>query len=115
MGEHSSQLIGILPFANAAVVWSLIGIVLLGLMLLIWLMPRLLVRIPIWLLTHTIYRLRFMGVQNVPEKGGALVVCNHVTDLDWRSGALATASCCVMMELFSMTVRHRDCPKIAFS
>ncbi len=41
-----------------------------------------LVRLPIWILTHTIYRARAHGVQNVPETGPALLVSNHVSYLD---------------------------------
>ena len=41
-----------------------------------------LVRLPLWLLTHTIYRLRSHGAENVPGTGPALLVCNHVTYLD---------------------------------
>jgi len=36
-----------------------------------------------WLVTHTIYRLRVYGKENVPARGPALLVCNHVTRLDW--------------------------------
>jgi acyl-[acyl-carrier-protein]-phospholipid O-acyltransferase/long-chain-fatty-acid--[acyl-carrier-protein] ligase len=44
---------------------------------------RLLVRAVLWLLTHTFYRLRRYGLENVPATGPALLVSNHVTYLDW--------------------------------
>lgn len=41
-----------------------------------------LVRLPLWILTHTLYRLRVHGAENVPEQGPALLVCNHVSHID---------------------------------
>src|SRR5262245_27231216 len=45
--------------------------------------PILLVRIPLWILCHTIYRLRTFGREHVPRTGPALLVCNHVSYLDF--------------------------------
>jgi acyl-[acyl-carrier-protein]-phospholipid O-acyltransferase/long-chain-fatty-acid--[acyl-carrier-protein] ligase len=45
--------------------------------------PVLLVRFPLWVLTHTIYRVRVLGKENVPAIGPALLVCNHVSYFDW--------------------------------
>ncbi len=46
------------------------------------LVPDSLVRFLLWLLTKTIYRLQIMGRDHIPEKGGALFVCNHVSFVD---------------------------------
>jgi len=35
-----------------------------------------------WLLTHTFYRVRTKGLENIPETGGCILVCNHVTYAD---------------------------------
>jgi len=35
-----------------------------------------------WVLVNTLYRVRVDGVQNVPEEGAALLVCNHVSFMD---------------------------------
>lgn len=43
----------------------------------------LLVRVPLWLLRHTIYRLRVHGADNIPATGPALLVANHVSYIDW--------------------------------
>ncbi len=40
------------------------------------------VRFVAWGLAHTFYRLKVRGVPNVPAKGGALLVANHVTFVD---------------------------------
>ncbi|HEY3760185.1 MAG TPA: MFS transporter [Verrucomicrobiae bacterium] len=46
------------------------------------LVPDSLVRFLLWLLTKTFYRIRVEGRDNIPEKGGALFVCNHVSFVD---------------------------------
>ncbi len=40
------------------------------------------VRFLLWLLTHTFYRIRVSGVENVPNRGPALLVSNHVSYID---------------------------------
>jgi acyl-[acyl-carrier-protein]-phospholipid O-acyltransferase / long-chain-fatty-acid--[acyl-carrier-protein] ligase len=44
--------------------------------------PEFLVRFSLWLLTHTIYRIRIEGQEHVPSRGPALLVCNHVSHVD---------------------------------
>lgn len=44
--------------------------------------PEFLVRFSLWLLTHTIYRIRIVGQENVPSRGPALLVCNHLSHVD---------------------------------
>ena len=46
------------------------------------LLPDALVRFILWIVTRTIYRIRVEGRDNIPEKGGALFVCNHVSFVD---------------------------------
>jgi acyl-[acyl-carrier-protein]-phospholipid O-acyltransferase/long-chain-fatty-acid--[acyl-carrier-protein] ligase len=46
------------------------------------LMPDSLVRLLLWFATKSIYRIRVEGRDNIPEKGGALFVCNHVSFVD---------------------------------
>lgn len=46
------------------------------------LLPDSLLRLLVWFLTHTLYRIRVDGRDNIPEKGGALFVCNHVSLVD---------------------------------
>src|SRR5262249_4485111 len=54
-----------------------------ALILLFWWKPILLARIPVWFISHTLYRVRVVGRENVPKKGAALLVCNHVSYLDF--------------------------------
>ncbi len=44
--------------------------------------PEFAMRFLIWLLTHTMYRVKHTGLENIPENGGALLVCNHVSFVD---------------------------------
>jgi acyl-[acyl-carrier-protein]-phospholipid O-acyltransferase/long-chain-fatty-acid--[acyl-carrier-protein] ligase len=53
------------------------------------LVPQAFVRLVLFLFTHTIYRMRVDGRDHVPEKGGALLVPNHVSFVD---GLLVIAS-----------------------
>src|SRR5580692_1002880 len=40
------------------------------------------IRMIVWLLTHTLYRLRVVGRDNFPRTGGALLVSNHMSLVD---------------------------------
>jgi acyl-[acyl-carrier-protein]-phospholipid O-acyltransferase/long-chain-fatty-acid--[acyl-carrier-protein] ligase len=53
------------------------------------LLPDSLIRFLLWCMTHSFYRIRIEGRDNIPEKGGALFVCNHVSFMD---GPLLMAS-----------------------
>jgi acyl-[acyl-carrier-protein]-phospholipid O-acyltransferase/long-chain-fatty-acid--[acyl-carrier-protein] ligase len=52
------------------------------------LLPDFLLRFILWLGTHSIYRVRLLGEENLPRQGGALLICNHVSYAD---GALLQA------------------------
>ncbi|WP_036138383.1 MFS transporter [Luteibacter sp. 9135] len=46
------------------------------------LVPEFMMRFITWVLVHTLYRIRVQGLENVPDEGAALVVCNHVSFMD---------------------------------
>jgi len=46
------------------------------------LLPEFLMRFLAWLLVNIIYRVRPTGAGNIPDKGPAVVVCNHVSYMD---------------------------------
>jgi acyl-[acyl-carrier-protein]-phospholipid O-acyltransferase/long-chain-fatty-acid--[acyl-carrier-protein] ligase len=48
----------------------------------LWLLPDSLLRFVLWCLTHTLYRIRVDGRDNIPAKGGALFVSNHLSLVD---------------------------------
>jgi len=46
------------------------------------LMPDALLRLIVWVLVHSVYRMRVQGRENIPAKGGALLVSNHLSLVD---------------------------------
>ncbi|MEM7220486.1 MAG: MFS transporter [Pseudomonadota bacterium] len=44
--------------------------------------PEFVMRFVIWGLGHTLYRVTHKGLQHVPDEGGALIACNHVSYVD---------------------------------
>lgn len=73
--------LGILIFASiittAGMLWA------------IYLLPDFLIRLIFVIVTHSFYRLKIVGHENVPSEGGALLVPNHVSFID---GFLVMAS-----------------------
>jgi acyl-[acyl-carrier-protein]-phospholipid O-acyltransferase/long-chain-fatty-acid--[acyl-carrier-protein] ligase len=53
-----------------------------GTIYVLYLLPDAFLRLLLWLLTHTVYRIRVEGRDNIPEKGGALFVSNHLSLID---------------------------------
>lgn len=52
--------------------------------------PEFVLRFYSWILVHVLYRLKIKGLENVPKDGAALLICNHVSYIDWLiiSGAV---------------------------
>jgi 1-acyl-sn-glycerol-3-phosphate acyltransferase len=46
------------------------------------LLPEFLMRFLAWILTNVLYRIRVTGLENIPDRGPAVVVCNHVSFMD---------------------------------
>ncbi|MDB4583696.1 MFS transporter [Draconibacterium sp.] len=46
------------------------------------LVPEFIMRLLVWLLLHTIYRVSHSGLEKIPEDGPALLICNHVSFVD---------------------------------
>src|SRR5207249_4932902 len=44
--------------------------------------PEFLIRFSLWLITHTVYRIRIEGGDRIPARGAALLVCNHISHVD---------------------------------
>ena len=48
----------------------------------LYLLPDFFVRFILWVLTHTLYRIRIVGQENIPLHGPALLISNHVSFVD---------------------------------
>ncbi|HLU07270.1 MAG TPA: MFS transporter [Woeseiaceae bacterium] len=46
------------------------------------LLPEFLIRFLAWILINTLYRVRAIGLENIPREGPAVLVCNHVSFVD---------------------------------
>jgi 1-acyl-sn-glycerol-3-phosphate acyltransferase len=74
------------------------------------LVPEFLMRFLIWMLMHSIYRLRVVGGENIPLKGPAVIVCNHVSYVD----ALVIAAACPHPVRFVMDHNIFRIPVLSF-
>ncbi|MGL6257972.1 MFS transporter [Vibrio sp. WXL103] len=60
--------------------------------------PIFAVRFLVWVLTHTMYRVKHKNLHHIPKQGGALIVCNHVSYMD----ALLLSAVCPRLIRFVM-------------
>ncbi len=74
------------------------------------LVPEFIMRLLVWLLVHTIYRVDKRGLDKIPEEGPALLVCNHVSFVD----ALVLAGCIRRPIRFVMYYRIFELPLLSF-
>lgn len=65
------MLFAVAAICNAAVALFIYGLV-----------PEFLLRFIVWMLIHTVYRLRVRELAEVPQEGPAVIVCNHVSFVD---------------------------------
>ncbi len=70
-GLSIPMLFAVAAVCNAAVALFIYGLV-----------PEFLLRFIIWMLIHSVYRLRVQELNEVPEDGPAVIVCNHVSFVD---------------------------------
>ncbi|BCN23621.1 MFS transporter [Vibrio alfacsensis] len=70
--------------------------------------PIFVVRFVVWMLTHTIYRVKHKNLHHLPEHGGALLVCNHVSYMD----ALLLSAVCPRLIRFVMEEDYANLPPL---
>ena len=89
-------LIGVLNAAVAIYIYKLV--------------PEFLMRFLVWLLVHSVYRLEKQGLDNIPERGAAMLVANHPTFID----ALVIAAGCRRPTRFVMDHKRFNTPILKF-
>lgn len=52
--------------------------------------PEFMFRLICWVLAHVVYKLEISGRERIPKTGAAVLVCNHVTFVDWLILAAST-------------------------
>ncbi|MBW3694547.1 MFS transporter [Vibrio sp. T187] len=70
--------------------------------------PIFAVRFLMWVVTHTMYRVTHKNLHHLPEKGGALIVCNHVSYMD----ALLLSAVCPRLIRFVMEEDYANLPPL---
>lgn len=99
VGASIPMLFLIMSLMNAAVV-----------LFIFMLVPEFIMRLMVWLLMHTMYRVEQTGLDRIPEQGPALLVCNHVSYID----ALVLAGCVRRPIRFVMYYRIFELPLLSF-
>jgi 1-acyl-sn-glycerol-3-phosphate acyltransferase len=74
------------------------------------LVPEFIMRLLVWLLVHMFYRVDKSGLDNIPDEGSAVLVCNHVSFVD----ALVLAGCIRRPIRFVMYYRIFQLPLLSF-
>lgn len=74
------------------------------------LVPEFLMRFLIWMLIHTFYRVDKEGLNNIPDEGACVLVCNHVSFVD----ALVIGGCIQRPVRFVMDHRIFKIPVLNF-
>ena len=67
----------------------------------IYQVPDFFVRFILWVVTHSLFRIRIVGTENIPERGPALLISNHVSFVD----AFLIGAC---LQEFIRFMLHRD-------
>jgi 1-acyl-sn-glycerol-3-phosphate acyltransferase len=73
-------------------------------------LPEFLLRFVAWIIASVMYRMRTVGRENIPAEGPVLLVCNHVTFVDW----LIIASACKRPPRFVMYHRFLKLPFVGW-
>jgi 1-acyl-sn-glycerol-3-phosphate acyltransferase len=74
------------------------------------LVPEFLMRFLVWILIHSVYRLRKVGLERIPEEGPAILICNHVSYVD----ALVISAACRRPIRWVMDHRIFEVPVLSF-
>jgi acyl-[acyl-carrier-protein]-phospholipid O-acyltransferase/long-chain-fatty-acid--[acyl-carrier-protein] ligase len=81
-GSLAAGALALADFSSRAILLACAVATVAGTAWALWLLPTAFLRLVLILLTHTFYRLKVTGRENVPGEGGALLVANHVSFAD---------------------------------
>ncbi len=98
-GLSIPQIFGVLALMNIAVALYIYQTI-----------PEFLFRFVAWIVANVMYRMRVIGLENIPEDGPALLVCNHVSFVDW----LIIASACDRPPRFVMYHGFLEAPFVGW-
>jgi len=98
-GLNIAELLLVVSLMNAAVaIW------------IFTLIPEFIMRLLVWLLIHTIYRVKKTELESIPDTGACVLVCNHVSFVD----ALILAGCIKRPIRFVMYYKIFRIPVLSF-
>ncbi|MDD9179051.1 MULTISPECIES: MFS transporter [Aliivibrio] len=72
--------------------------------------PVFVIRFLLWIITHTLYRVKHKNLHHLPEEGGALLVCNHITYMD----AFILSGACPRPIRFVMEEEYAELPLVKY-
>ncbi len=99
MGLNIAQLFLVMALMNVAVaIW------------IFTLIPEFIMRLLVWLLIHSMYRVKKINLETIPDQGPCVLVCNHVSFVD----ALILAGCIRRPIRFVMYYKIFQIPLLSF-
>ncbi len=99
MGLNIAQLFLVMALMNVAVALWIFSLI-----------PEFIMRLLVWMLIHTIYRVKKINLDAVPDKGACVLICNHVSFID----ALILAGCVRRPIRFVMYYKIFRIPLLSF-
>jgi len=112
IGQLDSRLWGVSLFSAPAIFFACGLLSLLVLAYVLFVIPKATIRFIVWVLSKLFYRITIHGRENLPERGGALLVANHVS---WLDGILMMLICSrpVRMVVYDGNFQSRFMKKLA--
>ena len=109
----SALVAGVMISLGFSIAQMFLGMAIMNAMVAIYifrLVPEFLMRFLIWLLIHTMYRVRKIDLRNIPEDGAVILTCNHVSFVD----ALIVGGCIKRPVRFVMYYKIFSIPVLNF-
>ena len=82
LGSLAGGSLANIGLSTSSIFLATAGITVGGTLWALWILPDAFLRLLLVILTNTLYRIRIVGQQHVPQSGGALLVPNHMSFVD---------------------------------